>query len=135
VTTAPVGSFPPNGFGLYDMAGNAWEWCADWYRPDSYASASSKNPAGPDSSFDPLEPGVPKRVQRGGSFLCSDRYCVRYEVGARGKGAPDSAANHIGFRCVRTGTGERPASGSQGAVSARSRMQPASSLLGSCCIR
>jgi formylglycine-generating enzyme len=107
--TAPVRSFPPNAFGIYDMAGNVWEWCADWYRPDAYAANPLRNPTGPESSLDPLEPGVPKRVQRGGSFLCSDLYCVRYEVGARGKGAPDSAANHVGFRCVRDGAAkDRP---------------------------
>ncbi len=100
-TTAPVGSFPPNGFGLHDMAGNVWEWCADWYRPDAYASAPSCNPRGPDSSFDPDEPGVPKRVMRGGSFMCSEEYCSRYRPGSRGKGSPDSGACHIGFRCVR----------------------------------
>jgi formylglycine-generating enzyme required for sulfatase activity len=108
-TTAPVASFPPNGYGLYDMAGNAWEWCADWYRPDAHASGPANNPVGPESSLDPDEPGVPKRVQRGGSFLCSDRYCVRYLVGARGKGAPDSAASHTGFRCVRPGPGPQAA--------------------------
>ncbi len=98
--TARVGSYPPNGFGLYDMAGNVWEWCADWYRPDAYASAQSRNPQGPESSFDPDEPGVPKRVMRGASFMCSDDYCGRYRPGSRGKGAPDSGASHIGFRCV-----------------------------------
>lgn len=106
-TTAPVGSYPPNGFGLLDMAGNVWEWCDDWYRPDAYASRSSSNPRGPDSSFDPAEPGVAKRVQRGGSFLCSDLYCTRYLPGARGKGAPDSAASHVGFRCVLSPTPAR----------------------------
>ncbi len=100
VRTARVGSFPPNGFGLYDMAGNVWEWCADWYRPDAYTSAQSRNPRGPESSFDPDEQGVPKRVMRGGSFMCSDEYCGRYRPGSRGKGAPDSGASHIGFRCV-----------------------------------
>lgn len=107
-TTAPVGSFPPNGFGLHDMAGNVWEWCADWYRPDAYALASARNPTGPTTSFDPDEPGIPKRVQRGGSFLCSDDYCVRYRPGARGKGDPGSTASHIGFRCVRSGPGPQP---------------------------
>jgi sulfatase modifying factor 1 len=100
--TAPVGSFPANGYGLFDMSGNVWEWCADWYRPDYYAKSPGRNPQGPDSSFDPSEPNLPKRVQRGGSFLCSDVYCARYRPGARGKGEPGSAASHIGFRCVRS---------------------------------
>jgi formylglycine-generating enzyme required for sulfatase activity len=100
-TTAPVGSYPPNGFGLVDMAGNVWEWCSDWYRPEYYRYSPAENPAGPESSQDPNEPGVPKRVQKGGSFLCSDLYCVRYMPGGRGKGQVDSAAQHLGFRCVK----------------------------------
>jgi len=100
-STAPVAQFPANGFGLHDMAGNVWEWCADWYRPDYYAKSAKRNPRGPPSSHDPQEPGVPKRVQRGGSYLCSDAYCVRYRPGARGKGAIDSGATHVGFRCAK----------------------------------
>jgi formylglycine-generating enzyme required for sulfatase activity len=101
--TAPVKSFPPNGYGLYDMAGNVWEWCADWYRPNSYAASPKDNPQGPESSIDPDGAGEPKRVQRGGSFLCSDRYCVRYRAGARGQGEPKTGLSHTGFRCVRSG--------------------------------
>lgn len=106
--TAPVGSFPANGYGLYDMAGNVWEWCSDWYRHDYYATLAAGpqpavNPQGPGDSVDPSEPGVAKRVMRGGSYLCTDQYCTAYEAGARGKGAPDTGTNHLGFRCVRSG--------------------------------
>lgn len=107
--TAPVASYPPNGFGVYDLAGNVWEWCSDWYRPDTYAKRAGsgpdgvvRNPQGPPDSFDPQEPGVPKRVQRGGSFLCSDQYCTRYVPGGRGKGAIDTGTSHVGFRCVKS---------------------------------
>ena len=100
--TAPVASFPPNGYGLYDMAGNVWEWCGDWYLPDYYARSPKKNPQGPDTSYDPNEPGVMKRVQRGGSFLCSDMYCIGYRPSARMKSSPDTGLSHSGFRCVRS---------------------------------
>jgi formylglycine-generating enzyme required for sulfatase activity len=103
---APVASFPANGYGLYDVAGNVWEWVGDWYRSDYYARFDpqrvAQNPRGPDDSSDPSEPRVAKRVQRGGSFLCTSEYCTRYLVGSRGKGEPSSGADHLGFRCVRT---------------------------------
>jgi len=106
VSTSPVRAFKPNGYGLYDVGGNVWQWCSDWYRPDYFAKFKSGsnpavNPKGPDDSVDPQEPGIPKKVQKGGSFLCSDMYCSRYLVGSRGKGATDSGSSNVGFRCVK----------------------------------
>ena len=100
---APVRQYPPNSHGLYDMAGNVWEWCLDWYMPDYYAKSPSQNPPGPNQSHDPNEPGMPKKIMRGGSYLCSDLYCEGYRLWWRMKSAPDSAMSHTGFRCVRVG--------------------------------
>jgi formylglycine-generating enzyme len=95
--TAPVRSFPPNGFGLYETSGNVWEWCADWFSPATYLESQKKsprvNPGGP--------PGGTHRVMRGGSYLCHDSYCNRYRVGARSANTPDSATGNIGFRVAR----------------------------------
>jgi formylglycine-generating enzyme required for sulfatase activity len=103
---APVAQYPANAYGLHDMAGNVWEWCSDWYRADYYATLAgqggvSRNPKGPETSYDPAEPAEKKRVHRGGSFLCTDQYCTRYMMGTRGKGEISTGSSHLGFRCVK----------------------------------
>jgi formylglycine-generating enzyme required for sulfatase activity len=102
IGTAPVGSFPPNGYGLYDMAGNVWELTEDWYSMTRTQMANSTNPvaANPKESLDPREPGVAKHVIKGGSYLCAPNYCSRYRPAAREAQSPDSSTSHIGFRLV-----------------------------------
>ena len=100
VATSPVGSFPANGFGLHDMAGNVWEWCGDWFSPHTYRADVER--AGPDgSTVDPRGPrGGAARVMRGGSYLCHESYCNRYRVAARSFNTPDSSSGNCGFRTV-----------------------------------
>jgi formylglycine-generating enzyme required for sulfatase activity len=98
--TAPVASYPPNGYGLFDMAGNVEEWVADWYRATSYAESPRENPSGPTTGWDPTEPEIAKRVTRGGSFVC-DHDCGLYAADARSKAPPGVGASDRGFRCVR----------------------------------
>ena len=103
--TAPVGSFPSNDYGLFDMAGNVWEWCSDFYQFNSYSldkeKGICKNPKGPKTSYDPSEPYAVKKVIRGGSFLCNDSYCSGYRVSRRMSSSKDTGLSHTGFRCVK----------------------------------
>lgn len=105
VTTAPVSTYPPNGYGLYDMAGNVWEWTSDWYNSRYYSWALEQgtltNPAGADKHFNPGQPYVKQKVVKGGSFLCSDIYCASYRVSARMATDLDSGQEHLGFRTVK----------------------------------
>lgn len=111
IGTSKVKSYPPNGYGLYDMAGNVWQWVADWYRADTFAKAAEQhevivNPQGPENSYDPDDQfavaDAPKRVTRGGSFLCDESYCTSYRPSARRGVDPYNPMSHIGFRCVKS---------------------------------
>jgi sulfatase modifying factor 1 len=93
IGTAPVMSFPPNAYGLYNVSGNVWEWCADWFSPDHHISNTQENPKGPSLGQ--------SRVMRGGSYLCHESYCNRYRVAARSANTPDSSTGNLGFRCAR----------------------------------
>lgn len=92
--TAPVKSFVPNNFGLYNSSGNVWEWCNDWFSPDFHKNGPTVNPEGP--------PGGQAKVMRGDSFLCHHSYCNRYRVAARSKNTPDSSCSNIGLRCAKS---------------------------------
>ncbi|HEX5872759.1 MAG TPA: SUMF1/EgtB/PvdO family nonheme iron enzyme, partial [Longimicrobium sp.] len=105
--TSPVGAFPPNGYGLFDMIGNVWEWTADWWSDHgapcgSCCAGSQGADGGREASFDPAQPAIriPRKVLKGGSYLCAPNYCVRYRPAARIPQQVDTGTGHQGFRCV-----------------------------------
>ena len=91
--TAPVDAFAPNAYGLYNVVGNAWEWCADWFHPSYHAKAGFDDPKGP--------PNGASKAMRGGSYMCHESYCYRYRVAARSSATPDSSLGHAGFRIAQ----------------------------------
>ena len=128
VGTTAVGTYPPNGYGLYDMAGNVWQWTADWYRADAFSTQAQyreppQDPKGPADSYDPDDGNVPasapKRVTRGGSFLCSDTYCISYRASARRGTDPLNSMSHLGFRTVMTPEQWKLAQARKGSVASR----------------